>query len=87
MQVKLRQLFEIANSKNFEIFGFFGWHSSKTPGKKNLEKHEKASGQITTAQFKERIKRGMFYAESSIDRLKNDPKNANMNFDNFSIHC
>ena len=51
MQVKLRQLFEIANSKNFEIFGFFGWHSSKTPGKKNLEKHEKASGQITTAQF------------------------------------
>ena len=71
----------------FEIFGFFGWHSSKTPDKQNLEKHEKASGQITTAQFKERVVRGMLYAESAIDCLKNDPKNANMNFDNFSIHC
>ena len=72
---------------SFEIFGFFGRHSSKTPGKKNLEKHEKATGQITTAQFKERVVRGMFYAESAIDCLKNDPKNANMNLDNFSIHC
>ena len=59
---------------DFEIFGFFGWHSSKTPVKKNLEKHEKATGQITTAQFKERVVRGMFYAESAIDCLKNDPK-------------
>ena len=39
----------------------------------HLKKHEKASGQITTAQFKERVVRGMFYAESAID-LKNDPK-------------
>ena len=53
----------------------------------DLAKHEKATGQITTAQFKERVIRGMFYAESAIDCLKNDPKNANMNFDNFSIHC
>ena len=53
----------------------------------DLAKHEKATGQITTAQFKERVVRGMFYAESAIDCLKNDPKNANMNFDNFSIHC
>ena len=52
-----------------------------------MEKHEKASSQITTAQFKERVVRGMFYAESAIDCLKNDPKNANMNLDNFSIHC
>ena len=52
-----------------------------------LAKHKKATGQITTAQFKERVVRGMFYAESAIDCLKNDPKNANMNLDNFSIHC
>ena len=52
-----------------------------------LEKHEKASSKITTAQLKKEIYlRGMFYAESAIDCLKNDPKNANMNFDNFSIH-
>ena len=52
----------------------------------HIEKHEKASSQITTAQFEERNIKGMFYAESSIDCLKNDPKNANMNFGNFSIH-
>ena len=51
----------------------------------HLKKYEKASSQITTAPFKERVVRGMFYAESAIDCLKNDPKNANMNFDNFSI--
>ena len=51
-----------------------------------LEKYEKALGQITTALFQERVIRGMYYAESVIDCLKNDPKNANMNFDNFSIH-
>ena len=31
----------------------------------HMEKHEKASSQITTAQFEEGNIRGMFYAESA----------------------
>ena len=53
----------------------------------DLAKHHKATGTLTTVQFKEKIVKGMFFAESAVDCLKHDPKNANMNFDHFSLHC
>ena len=51
----------------------------------DLAKHDKSTGTLTTAQFKEKVVKGMFFANSAVDCLKNDPKNANMN--NFSLNC
>ena len=53
----------------------------------DLAKHDKAMGTLTNAQFKQKVTMGMFYAQNAVDCLKYDPKNANMNLDNFSLHC
>ena len=52
------------------------------------EKHEKALEKLTTAQFQGKvIRKNVLCGECHILLKQMIQKNANMNFDNFSIHC
>ena len=53
----------------------------------DLAKHDKAFKIISEFQFKRKVILAMLYAENAVECLKHDPKNANGNWENFSLHC
>ena len=52
----------------------------------DLAKHDKAFNNISSYQFKRKVVMAMLYAETAVDCLKFDPKNANVNLENFSLN-
>jgi hypothetical protein len=53
----------------------------------DLAKADKAAGILDSNAFKKKVVIGMAYAQNAIECLKLDPKNANLNQENFSLHC
>ena len=52
----------------------------------DLAKHDKATNALNDFQFKRKVIMGMLYAQNAVECLKYDPKNANQNLENFSLH-
>lgn len=52
----------------------------------DLAKHDKAFGILDSFQFKRKVILAMLHAQNAVECLKYDPKNANMNLENFSLH-